>query len=381
MNLISTSKDIQNLCNKLSKEKFICIDTEFIREKYYFAKLCLLQIGDSKGNGWAIDTLIKGIDLSPVYSLLLDPEILKVFHAPRQDLEIIYKLMDKIPRPIFDTQSAGMACGFGDSVSYEVLVKNLLEIKIDKSSRYSDWSKRPLHIKQLEYAIADVTYLSKVYQFLNKQITKNKRSVWIKEEVEKFYDTDLYKVDPYSVWQKIKIKHSNPRTSCILREIAALREQLAIKNNLQKNMILKDDILVKISLNPPRNINDLKKIRGLPYSKLSNNIKNLIILAVNKGKNSDINKGISKKTHIKSKAQKSLIDMLNILLKNTAETHNISTKLIGNKKDMEKLASGISNIKILEGWRYDLFGKTALQFIEGKIAIISNNNKIIIKKL
>ena len=381
MNLISTSKDIQNLCNKLSKEKFICIDTEFIREKYYFAKLCLLQIGDSKGNGWAIDTLINGIDLSPVYSLLLNPEILKVFHAPRQDLEIIYKLMGKIPRPIFDTQSAGMACGFGDSVSYEVLVKNLLEIKIDKSSRYSDWSKRPLHLNQLEYAIADVTYLSKVYLFLNRQITKNKRSVWIKDEVEKFYDTDLYKVDPYSVWQKIKIKHSNPRTSCILREIAALREQLAIKNNLQKNMILKDDILVKISLNPPRNINDLKKIKGLPYSKLSNKIKNLIILAVNKGKNSDINKGISKKTHIKSKAQKSLIDMLNILLKNTAETHNISTKLIGNKKDMEKLASGISNIKILEGWRYDLFGKTALQFIEGKIAIISNNNKIIIKKL
>ena len=381
MNLISTSKDIQNLCNKLSKEKFICIDTEFIREKYYFAKLCLLQIGDSKGNGWAIDTLINGIDLSPVYSLLLNPEILKVFHAPRQDLEIIYKLMGKIPRPIFDTQSAGMACGFGDSVSYEVLVKNLLEIKIDKSSRYSDWTKRPLHIKQLEYAIADVTYLSKVYLFLNRQITKNKRSVWIKDEVEKFYDTDLYKVDAYSVWQKIKIKHSNPRTSCILREIAALREQLAIKNNLQKNMILKDDILVKISLNPPRNINDLKTIRGLPYSKLSNKIKNLIILAVNKGKNSDINKGISKKTHIKSKAQKSLIDMLNILLKNTAETHNISTKLIGNKKDMEKLASGISNIKILEGWRYDLFGKTALQFIEGKIAIISNNNKIIIKKL
>ena len=381
MNLISKSKDIQNLCNKLSKEKFICIDTEFIREKYYFAKLCLLQIGDSKGNGWAIDTLVNGIDLSPVYSLLLNPEILKVFHAPRQDLEIIYKLMGKIPRPIFDTQSAGMACGFGDSVSYEVLVKNLLEIKIDKSSRYSDWSKRPLHLKQLEYAIADVTYLSKVYLFLNRQITKNKRSVWIKDEVEKFYDTDLYKVDPYSVWEKIKIKHSNPRTSCILREIAALREQLAIKNNLQKNMILKDDILVKISLNPPRNINDLKKIRGLPYSKLSNKIKNLIILAVNKGKNSDINKGISKKTHIKSKAQKSLIDMLNILLKNTAETHNISTKLIGNKKDMEKLASGISNIRILEGWRYDLFGKTALQFIEGKIAIISNNNKIIIKKL
>ena len=381
MNLISTSKDIQNLCNKLSKEKFICIDTEFIREKYYFAKLCLLQIGDSKGNGWAIDTLINGIDLSPVYSLLLNPEILKVFHAPRQDLEIIYKLMGKIPSPIFDTQSAGMACGFGDSVSYEVLVKNLLEIKIDKSSRYSDWSKRPLHLKQLEYAIADVTYLSKVYLFLNRQITKNKRSVWIKDEVEKFYNTDLYKVDPYSVWEKIKIKHSNPRTSCILREIAALREQLAIKNNLQKNMILKDDILVKISLNPPRNINDLKKIRGLPYSKLSNKIKNLIILAVNKGKSSNINKGILKKTHIKSRAQKSLIDMLNILLKNTAETHNISTKLIGNKKDMEKLASGISNIKILEGWRYDLFGKTALQFIEGKIAIISNNNKIIIKKL
>ena len=265
MNLISTSKDIQNLCNKLSKEKFICIDTEFIREKYYFAKLCLLQIGDSKGNGWAIDTLSKGIDFSPVYSLLLNPEILKVFHAPRQDLEIIYKLMGKIPRPIFDTQSAGMACGFGDSVSYEVLVKNLLEIKIDKSSRYSDWSKRPLHIKQLEYAIADVTYLSKVYLFLNRQITKNKRSVWIKDEVEKFYDTDLYKVDPYSVWEKIKIKHSNPRISCILREIVALREQLAIKNNLQKNMILKDDILVKISLNPPNNINDLKKIRGLPY--------------------------------------------------------------------------------------------------------------------
>ena len=381
MNLISTSKNIQNLCNKLSKEKFICIDTEFIREKYYFAKLCLLQIGDSKGNGWAIDTLINDIDLSPVYSLLLNPEILKVFHAPRQDLEIIYKLMNKIPSPIFDTQSAGMACGFGDSVSYEVLVKNLLDIKIDKSSRFSDWSKRPLHLKQLEYAIADVTYLSKVYLLLNRQITKNKRSVWIKDEVEKFYDTNLYKVDPYSVWEKIKIKHSNPRTSCILREIAALREQLAIKNNLQKNMILKDDILVKISLNPPRNINDLKKIRGLPYSKLSNEIKNLIILAVNKGKNSDINKGISKKTHIKSRAQKSLIDMLNILLKNTAETHNISSKLIGDKKDMEKLASGISNIKILEGWRYDLFGKTALQFIEGKIAIISNNNKIIIKKL
>ena len=381
MNLVSTSKDVKNLCDKLSKDKFICIDTEFVRETFYFPKLCLLQIGDSIGNGWAIDALVNNIDLSPMYSLLLDTKILKVFHAPRQDLEIFYKLIGKIPNPIFDTQSAGMACGFGDSVSYEVLVRNLLGIKIDKSFRYRDWSLRPLKKKHLEYAIGDVTYLSKIYRFLSKQIVKKKRSNWIKEEVEKFYNTDLYLTDPYSAWKKVKIKNSNLKSLSILREVAALREQVAQKNNTQKNMILKDKVLVKIAFNAPKSLSNLKKIRGLPHSKLTNHMKSSIIESVNKGTNNNNTSWVPKKNNSLPNVSKLIIKVLNILLKITAEKYNISEKLIGNRKDLEKIASGINDTKVLKGWRYDIFGKTALYFVSGKIAISSSKNKIVLKKL
>ena len=381
MNLISTSKDIQNLCNKLSKEKFICIDTEFIREKYYFAKLCLLQIGDSNGKGWAIDTLKKDIDLSPIYSLFFNPQILKVFHAPRQDLEIIYKLTKKIPYPIFDTQIAGMASGFGDSVSYEKLVNILLDTTIDKSTRYSDWSIRPLKKEQINYALKDVTYLSKIYLLLNDQINKKNRSIWIKEEVEKFYNTNLYENDPYEAWKKIKTKKQNIKVLKILREICAMREKIAIKMNMQKSMVLKDEHLLKLAIKSPGSLKELSTVRGFPNSKISQNIKIKIIQAIRKGEICTETNWLQRKKNHKNQSSKEIIKLLNILLTSTAKKHNISARLIATKDDLEEISSGNKESRVLKGWRYEIFGETALKILGGKIAVSYKNDKIMIKKI
>ena len=376
MSLLTNSKEIDKLSSKLEKEKFICIDTEFIREKYYYPKLCLIQIGDSKGNGWAIDPLIKNINLKPIYKLFNKKSILKVFHSPRQDFEIIFNLTKNIPKPIFDTQSAAMACGYGDSVSYENLVKDIIGINLDKSLRYTDWQKRPLSQQQINYAISDVTHLSKIYLKLVKNIESKSRMEWIKEEINNFYNKELYFTKPYDAWKKIKYRSNNMKVISLVREIAADRERLAQKLNVPKNKIIRDELIVKIAKNPPNNINTFNSLRGVKLNHLDIKTKNIIIKSITKGLRKKNKSLIIRKD--KNIASKALIEILKIILLNSAEKNNISSLLIANKEDIKSIALGKRNLKPLKGWRYKIFGSTALNFIQGKTSIKIIKGKITI---
>lgn len=378
MSLITQSNEVLKLCNILLSEKFICVDTEFIREKYYHPKLCLIQLGDTKGNGWAIDPLVENIDLQPVYELFLNKNVLKVFHSPRQDFEIIFNILNKIPKPIFDTQSAAMACGFGDSASYESLVNNIVNINLDKSARFTDWQLRPLSKKQIDYAISDVTHLSKVYSYLLENMTKNGRLEWIREEVHKFFDLNIYVTEPNNAWKRIKFYSSNKTTMSIFKEIAQMREELAKKLNVPRNKIMRDDIIIKLAKNPPKDLIEFDGLRGMNLRNMNNSHKTLILKSIETGKKSQ-NTGWLNNNIKSNNASKAVTDILKIILLSCAEKHNISPLLIANKEDIKQIALGEKNVKALKGWRYEIFGSSALKLIEGSLNITVKEGAVIIE--
>ena len=378
MLLITQSDKVLNLCNALQLEKFICVDTEFIREKYYYPKLCLIQLGDSKGNGWAIDPLVENIDLHPVYELFLNEKILKVFHSPRQDFEIIFNILNKIPKPIFDTQSAAMACGFGDSASYESLVNNIAKITLDKSARFTDWQLRPLSKKQIDYAISDVTHLSKVYSYLLEEMIKNNRLNWIKEEINKFFDLSIYITEPSNAWKRIKFYSSNKTTMSIFKEISQTREHLAKNLNVPRNKIMRDDIIIKLAKNPPKSLTEFDGLRGINLRNMNNSHKILILKSIETGKKSNNTDWLNNNTK-SNNASKAVIDILKIILLSCAEKYNISPLLIANKEDIKQIAQGEKNVKALKGWRYKIFGSSALKLIEGSLTITVKEGAVIIE--
>ena len=378
MSLITQSNEVLKLCNILLSEKFICVDTEFIREKYYHPKLCLIQLGDTKGNGWAIDPLVENIDLQPIYELFLNKNILKVFHSPRQDFEIIFNILNKIPKPIFDTQSAAMACGFGDSASYESLVNNIVNINLDKSARFTDWQLRPLSKKQIDYAISDVTHLSKVYSYLLENMTKNGRLEWIREEVHKFFDLNIYVTEPNNAWKRIKFYSSNKTTMSIFKEIAQMREELAKKLNVPRNKIMRDDIIKKLEKNPPKDLIEFDGLRGMNLRNMNNSHKTLILKSIETGKKSQ-NTGWLNNNIKSNNVSKAVTDILKIILLSCAEKHNISPLLIANKEDIKQIALGEKNVKALKGWRYEIFGSSALKLIEGSLNITVKEGTVIIE--
>ena len=378
MSLITQSDGVLKLCNVLKSEKFICVDTEFIREKYYHPKLCLIQLGDSKGNGWAIDPLVENIDLLPVYELFLNEKILKVFHSPRQDFEIIFNILNKIPKPIFDTQSAAMACGFGDSASYESLVNNIAKITLDKSARFTDWQLRPLSKKQIDYAISDVTHLSKVYSYLLEEMIKNNRVNWIKEEINKFFDLSIYITEPANAWKRIKFYSSNKTTMSIFKEISQTREHLAKNLNVPRNKIMRDDIIIKLAKNPPKSLTEFDGLRGINLRNMNNSHKILILKSIETGKKSNNTDWLNNNTK-SSNGSKAVIDILKIILLSCAEKYNISPLLIANKEDIKQIAQGEKNVKALKGWRYEIFGSSALKLIEGSLTITVKEGAVIIE--
>jgi ribonuclease D len=378
MTLIIQSDEILDLYNKLKSEKFICVDTEFIREKYYHPKLCLIQIGDSKGNGWAIDPLIKNINLQPLYELFLNVKILKVFHSPRQDFEIIFNILNKIPKPIFDTQSAAMACGFGDSASYESLVNNIVNINLDKSARFTDWQVRPLSKKQIDYAISDVTHLSKIYTYLCEEMIKNNRLDWIKEEIHKFFDLSIYVTEPANAWKRIKFLSSNKITMSVFKEIAQIREELAKSLNVPRNKIMRDEIIIKLAKNPPKDLTELDKLRGMNLKYMNSSHKTLILKSIETGKKNNNTDWLNNNVK-NNNVSKAVIDILKIILLSCAEKYNISPLLIANREDIKHIAQGKKDVKALKGWRYEIFGSSALKLIEGSLTLTVKDGSVIIE--
>jgi len=383
MTLITTTKDLKSICTRLKKSAFVTVDTEFIREKTYWPKLCLIQVCGDDDAPYAIDPLAEDIDLKPFYDLMQDKKVLKVFHACRQDLEIFFNETGKLPTPVFDTQVAAMVCGFGEQVSYEVLVNTLARKKIDKSSRFTDWALRPLTAKQLKYALADVTHLRRIYVRMTEQLDKMGRTGWIRDEMKGLMNKSLYLTRPEDAWQRIRIPNHKPRTLCILREIAAWREQLAQDVNVPRGRILKDEALAEIATHPPATSEALNKMRNVHQGFGNSERGKSLLEAVRRGMEADEKK--CPKWEPRPAFPPGIaptIELLRVLLKLKCENEQVAPKLLCTAADLEMIAAFGKDSKVpaMSGWRFKIFGKEALALREGKVAIAVENSKLKIVK-
>jgi ribonuclease D len=378
MTVIADSTSLTKFCDRLIKSSYITVDTEFMRDQTYWPRLCLVQIADEH-EATAIDTLAKGIDITPLLNLLANPRILKIFHAARQDLEIFYKLMGKLPSPIFDTQVAAMVCGFGDSAGYDTLVRKLTDETIDKSSRFTDWALRPLSQRQINYALGDVTHLRQVYIKLNEMLGQNNRHNWMDEELSILRDTKNYTFEPEDAWRRIKYRAPKPRFLAILKEVAAWREIEAQNKDIPRNRIVRDESLIEISHHAPKTINDLSRARGLSLKKAEGSLGKALLNAVKVGLNiPSENLPEVKRDAPLPKGIGPITDLLKVLLKLKCEKHDVAQKLIATVNDMEQIAAfgQNANVPALQGWRQEVFGIDALRLRSGQLAMVIKDHNL-----
>ncbi|ABD25781.1 ribonuclease D [Novosphingobium aromaticivorans DSM 12444] len=377
--LITTTEALADLCERLAKADFVTVDTEFMRENTYWPELCLVQIADDK-EAAAIDPLAPGLDMSPLLDLLVDNEdVLKVFHAGGQDVEIIYNLTGKTPHPIFDTQIAMMAVSQSEQIGYSNLVESWLGLSIDKGARFTDWSRRPLTERQIEYAIGDVTHLSKIFPKLLKRLIKTGRGEWLDIEMEKLADPENYRTDMDTVWQKIRAPSRNPAVLGRLKSLAAWREREAMDKNIPKGRIMRDETLADIASHPPREQHDLAKVRGLSAGWKDNDIGRRLMQTLADSKpltDAEMPPKAPRGAPL-GKEGALVADLLKLLLKIRSREIDIAARLLARTDDLELLAAGQRrNLPILEGWRFEQFGRDALELVEGKLAFAVVNGKL-----
>jgi len=381
MLLITNTKELEKACLKLSKSKVITVDTEFIRERTYWAKLCLIQVA-TPNEEFIIDPLAENIDLKAFYKVMLDKKVLKVFHACRQDMEIFYKELEgKLPTPIFDTQIAAMVCGHGEQVSYENLVQSITKKHIDKSSRFTNWAQRPLTAKQLEYAASDVTHLRDVYKKLSKELDKKKRKTWIKDEMKVLTSKETYEPDIKDAWKRVKINTNDSKALGILQELAAWREIAAQEADIPRGRMMRDEVLANIALNPPKDQKSLANMRGLPGSFAENKVGYDIMEAVKRGQKLKKKELPARKKHTQMPAGlKPSVELLKVLLKMKSEEHDVAHRMIASNEDLDQIAAfgKDAEVEAMSGWRYKVFGEPAMQLLEGKIAFGIEDKKIIL---
>lgn len=377
MKIITQTKELKDLCNALAKQAFFTIDTEFLREKTYFSKLCLIQVA-GKGIEAIIDPLAEDIDLTPFLKLLANKKVLKVFHAAYQDMEIFYHMMDgSVPTPIFDTQVAAMVCGLGDNVGYAKLVQHYCKVTLDKNSRFTDWSRRPLSDKQLKYAIADVTYLYDIYLEMKKYLEDTGRLSWVQEDLDAMQSMDTYAVNPSEIWRKIKFRGGKPQALSIMREIAAWREERAIELNKPRPRILRDDVIVEIATHPPKSAKDLEKMRGLSADFAHGKLGTAILDCVEKALVTPKEEWpIIKKRKAPPASSEAKMDILRLALKLRAREHGVIPRLICDDQTLSDFIAGEENTTLHKGWRWDLFGKDAAGLLNGSEAIAIEKGKI-----
>ena len=378
MTVIADSTSLTKFCDRLIKSSYITVDTEFMRDQTYWPRLCLVQIANEH-EAAAIDTLAKGIDITPLLNLFTNPRILKIFHAARQDLEIFYRLMGRLPSPIFDTQIAAMVCGFGDSAGYDTLVRKLTDETIDKSSRFTDWALRPLSQRQINYALGDVTHLRQVYIKLNEMLGQNNRHNWMDEELSILRDTKNYTFAPEDAWRRIKYRAPKPRFLAILKEVAAWREIEAQNKDIPRNRIVRDESLIEISHHAPKTINDLSRARGLSLKKAEGSLGKALLNAVKVGLNvPSENLPEVKRDAPLPKGIGPITDLLKVLLKLKCEKHDVAQKLIATVNDMEQIAAfgQNANVPALQGWRQEVFGIDALRLRSGQLAMVIKDHNL-----
>ena len=378
MAVIADSTSLTKFCDRLIKSSYITVDTEFMRDQTYWPRLCLVQIANEH-EAAAIDTLAKGIDITPLLNLFTNPRIFKIFHAARQDLEIFYRLMSRLPSPFFDTQVAAMVCGFGDSAGYDTLVRKLTDETIDKSSRFTDWALRPLSQRQINYALGDVTHLRQVYIKLNEMLGQNNRHNWMDEELSILRDTKIYTFAPEDAWRRIKYRAPKPRFLAILKEVAAWREIEAQNKDIPRNRIVRDESLIEISHHAPKTINDLSRARGLSLKKAEGSLGKALLNAVKVGLNvPSENLPEVKRDAPLPKGIGPITDLLKVLLKLKCEKHDVAQKLIATVNDMEQIAAfgQNANVPALQGWRQEVFGIDALRLRSGQLAMVIKDHNL-----
>ena len=377
--LITTTEDLAALCERLSKSDFVTVDTEFMRENTYYPLLCLVQIANDK-EAAAIDPLASGLDLSPLLDLLTDnEEVLKVFHAGGQDVEIIYNLTGKTPHPIFDTQIAMMAISQSEQIGYANLVESWLGVVVDKGARFTDWSRRPLTDRQVEYAIGDVTYLSDIFPRILKKLVKTGRGVWLDAEMDRLADADNYRAEPDKAWQRIRAPSRNPQVLGRLKALAAWREREAQDKDIPRGRIMRDETLADLASHPPRSQPDLAKVRGLSQAWRENDIGKRLMKVLDKAEPlaAEEMPDKPKRGAPLGKEGALVADLLKLLLKIRAREIDVAARLLTRADELEALAAGARELPVLQGWRYEVFGRDAVELVEGKLAFAVKAGKLV----
>ena len=369
--LIGESAALASLCAAWREAAFITVDTEFMRESTFRAKLCLVQVGAPGIEPVAVDPLANGIDLSPLYDLLARAPVLKVFHAARQDVEVLLPLAGGVPHPLFDTQIAAMVCGFGDSVGYETLVAKLARGRIDKTQRFTDWARRPLTERQLRYALSDVSHLRVVYEKLAAELERTGRCSWLDEELAVLTDRATYEAPPEEAWRRLKVRGGNRRFLAILRELAAWREVEADRRDKPRPWVLRDTALSEIAAQRPRTVAELAKLRSVSQRTAESATGTALLDAVKRGLALPDEQCPNPPTrNEKSSAPGALTDLLKVLLAFKSEETGVARKLMANVDDLERIARGeTSGVPALQGWRRALFGDAALDLVNGRLAL------------
>lgn len=375
MKLITTTDELAAFCKPLADTEFIAVDTEFMRERTYWPKLCLAQVAGPE-DAAAIDTLAEGIDLAPLDELMLNPKVLKVFHAARQDLEIFYLRLQKVPGPLFDTQVAAMVCGHGEAASYESLATKLAKAKIDKSSRFTDWSRRPLSERQITYALSDVTHLRVVYEKLKRQLDKTGRFSWIAEEMSVLNDPAIYRADPEQAWRRLKPRGASPRVMAILKEAAAWRERTAQRIDIPRQRLIRDEQLLEIAAHAPKSIEELAGTRGLGRGFAEGWQGRELMEAIERARAlPETELPVRDKTPEQIRAPGAIVDLLRTLLRLKAEQAGVAGRLVASADELDRLAAGKRDIAALKGWRHEVFGADAVDLIEGRLALALNGDQ------
>jgi len=377
--LISDSASLANLCARMADADYVCVDTEFMRESTYYPELCLIQIADDK-EAAAIDPMAPGIDLKPLLDLLVENhDVLKVVHAGGQDIEIVYNLTGKTPFPLFDTQVAAMALGQGEQIGYSNLVDSWLGIAVDKGARFTDWARRPLDARQIEYAIGDVTHLSKIFPKMLERLRKTGRGVWLDQEMERLGDTANYANDPDLAWKRVRISGRKPDVLGRLKALARWRELEAQAKDLPRGRIVKDETLGDMAGHPPKKQADLARVRGLSATWAGNDIGGRLMAAIEGSQplgddemppRDDRKPGLGKEGSL-------VADLLKLLLKIRSRDIDVASKLLARTDELEALAAGVrTGLPMLEGWRFDQFGRDALDLVEGRLAFAVIGGKL-----
>lgn len=377
--LLTDNQDIADICARFAKADFVAVDTEFMRENTYWPILCLIQISDGK-EAAAIDPLVEGVNLDPLLDLLVDnEEVLKVFHAGGQDVEIIHNMTGKTPHPIFDTQIAAMALGPSEQIGYANLIDSWLGIALDKGARFTDWSRRPLNDRQLKYAIGDVTHLSEIFPLMLAKLKESNRGMWINSEMEKLADPSNYVNDPEQAWKRVKSQGRNLETLGRLKALAAWREREAQSKDLPRGRIVRDETLADIAAHPPKSQSKLGQVRGLSNGWKNNDIGERLMEALEESQPLSRDELPQKNGRRPKNGKESALvaDLLKLLLKIRSAELNVASRLLARADDLERIVAGErADVPLLEGWRYEQFGRDALDLIEGRVSFTVKDGKL-----